>query len=49
MSFVKEAYRRTNEVAKSWVKSGRSFGYPASDKYAKERIKDTERFIKGRR
>ena len=36
MSFVKEAVERTNRVAKKWTASGKRFGYPAADRYAKE-------------
>ncbi len=47
MGFVKEAKKRTDEIAKRWIKSGRKFD-SSGNKYAKDRIKDTERFIKGR-
>jgi len=45
MNFVKDAYRRTNEIARGWSASGRRFG-SSSDKVARELTRSGESWVK---
>ena len=46
MGFVRETNRRTNEVARRWSTSGKRFGYPSANAYARQLVKSGRSLVK---
>ena len=46
MGFAKDAYKRTNEIARKWSASGKRFGYPSADVCARRLVRSGDGFIK---